>query len=54
MAFGIGSAVFLINQNFEDAASQPILTTIETVDVSEVPFPAVSVIPGIGYNCFQL
>ena len=44
---GISSAVFLINANFEEAASQPILTTIDTVDVASIPFPAVTVIPGI-------
>ena len=46
LCLGISSAVFLINANFEDAASQPILTTIDTVDVASIPFPAVTVIPG--------
>ena len=46
LVFGIISAVYLINAHFEDVASQPILTTIETVDVTSIPFPAVTVIPG--------
>ena len=46
LIFGISSAVYLINENFEDASSQPILTTIDTVDVTSIPFPAVTVIPG--------
>ena len=46
LCLGISSAVFLINANFEEAASQPILTTIDTVDVASIPFPAVTVIPG--------
>ena len=43
----------MINANFEDAASQPILTTIDTVDVTSIPFPAVTVIPG-NLLCFCL
>ena len=41
---------------FEDAASQPILTTIDTVDVTSIPFPAVTVIPGkyFSKNLFHL
>ena len=46
LIFGISSAVYLINENFDDASSQPILTTIDTVDVTSIPFPAVTVIPG--------
>ena len=46
MAVGISTAVYMINANIEDTASQPIMTTIDTIDVSEVPFPAVTVLPG--------
>ena len=46
LSIGISSAVYLINANFEEAASQPILTTIDNVDITSIPFPAVTVIPG--------
>ena len=43
---GFSWAAYLINQNFEDSNANPIMTTIDTVDVTRVPFPAVTVIPG--------
>ena len=46
LCIGTSLAVYLINANFEEAASQPILTTIDNVDVTSIPFPAVTVIPG--------
>ena len=39
-------SVYMINKNFEDARANPIMTTIDTVDVTNVPFPAVTVLPG--------
>lgn len=47
LAGGFISAAYLINLNFEDAAANPIMTTIDTVDVTKVPFPAVTVLPGL-------
>ena len=44
MAFA--SAIVMIDQSFQDAKLNPILTTIETIDVNKVPFPAVTVLPG--------
>lgn len=43
---GFSWAAYLINQNFEDSNANPIMTTIDTVDVTKVPFPAVTVVPG--------
>ena len=43
---GFSWAAYLINQNFEDSNANPIMTTIDTVDVTRVPFPAVTVVPG--------
>ena len=43
---GFGTAVYLIRENFAEAKANPILTTIDTVDITNVPFPAVTVIPG--------
>lgn len=39
------SSIVMIEQSFQDAKSNPILTTIDTVDVTRVPFPAVTVLP---------
>ena len=38
MAFSF--AIVMIDQSFQDAKLNPILTTIETIDVNKVPFPA--------------
>ena len=43
---GFSWAAYLINQNFEDTNANPMMTTIDTVDVTRVPFPAVTVVPG--------
>ena len=44
VAFAI--SVLMIHKSFEDAAMNPVLTTIDTIDVTNVPFPAVTVLPG--------
>ena len=46
VAFGFGTSIYFINQNIDDAHANPIMTTIDTVDVKKVPFPAVTVLPG--------
>ena len=46
VAFGFGTSIYFINQNIDDAHANPIMTTIDTVDVKNVPFPAVTVLPG--------
>ena len=38
--------VYMVNLNLEDARANPVMTTIDTVDVTNVPFPAVTVLPG--------
>ena len=43
---GFSVSIYMINQKFEDDANNPIMTTIDTVDVTNVPFPAVTVLPG--------
>ena len=43
---GVSFAVYMINSSLEDAQANPIMTTIDTVDISNIPFPAVTVIPG--------
>ena len=50
VSFGFGISIYFINQNIEDAQSNPIMTTIDTVDVTNVPFPAVTVLPGRVYE----
>ena len=47
VSFGFGISIYFINQNIEDAQANPIMTTIDTVDVTNVPFPAVTVLPGV-------
>ena len=39
-------AVIMIQQNFEDAQNHPLSTTLDTISVTEVPFPAISIYPG--------
>ena len=41
-----GVTVYMVNLNLEDARANPVMTTIDTVDVTKVPFPAVTVLPG--------
>ena len=41
-----GVTVYMVNLNLEDARANPVMTTIDTVDVTNVPFPAVTVLPG--------
>ena len=38
-------AGYMVVDYFEDAAANPIMTTIDTIDVTQVPFPAVTVLP---------
>ena len=41
-----GVTVYMVNLNLEDARANPVMTTVDTVDVTNVPFPAVTVLPG--------
>ena len=46
VSFHFGVTVYMVNLNLEDARANPVMTTIDTVDVTNVPFPAVTVLPG--------
>ena len=46
VTFHFGVTVYMVNLNLEDARANPVMTTIDTVDVTNVPFPAVTVLPG--------
>ena len=46
-----GVTVYMVNLNLEDARANPVMTTIDTVDVTNVPFPAVTVLPGKIARC---
>ena len=46
VSFHLGMTVYMGNLNLEDARANPVMTTIDTVDVTNVPFPAVTVLPG--------
>ena len=46
-----GVTVYMVNLNLEDARANPVMTTIDTVDVTNVPFPAVTVLPGEIARC---
>ena len=46
VSFHFGVTVYMVNLNLEDARANPVMTTIDTVDVTKVPFPAVTVLPG--------
>ena len=39
-------AVLMIQQNFIDAENHPLSTTLDTISVTDVPFPAVTIFPG--------
>ena len=44
LAFSV--ATYMIVQNIEDADSHPLITTIDTISVTKVPFPAITIHPG--------
>ena len=46
LAVAFSSAAIMIGQNFEDTASHPLSTTLDTVSVTQVPFPAITIHPG--------
>ena len=46
VSVAFASSIFMIDQSFKDAEMNPLLTTINTIDVTKVPFPAVTVLPG--------
>ena len=51
VSFHFGVTVYMVNLNLEDARANPVMTTIDTVDVTNVPFPAVTVLPGKIARC---
>ena len=50
VAFGFGSAGYLIQSSFADWTDSPVATTITTHSVDELPFPNVAVCPPKGIN----
>ena len=46
LAVAIIIATFMINQNLRDAETHPLSTTLDTVSVTEIPFPAITLHPG--------
>ena len=46
LAVAFSAAAIMIGQNFEDTAAHPLSTTLDTVSVTQVPFPAITIHPG--------
>ena len=50
LAAAFSLAIVMIGQNFRDTAAHPLSTTLDTVSVTQVPFPAITIHPGTFRN----
>ena len=50
VSMGFFSAGYIIYDSFYDWAESPFVTSVETIPISEVPFPGVTICPPLGSN----